>query len=585
MDRKGRDLAMSSRAWSLFADPKEIKDRRHAARQLHRILGDSYSSIYSKIKDSKKRFVWIERMLDQASMQRISDLKIHGLDFVEEYRRMYPNENLAAQILGLVGREGNGLEGLELTYNEQLEGDKKKVSVRRDARGRPLTVDGMLFTENPDGREIKLTLDGELQHILESELSQALVEFEAERAYGVILNAHDSGVLAMATAENTGDRKRNRVIADCFEPGSTIKTFVVAAGLREKILQANSRYDTENGVMKIGGRTIREAESKHVWPSLTVSEILAYSSNIGTTKIAFDVGPELIRKTFLDFGFSEKSGIDLPGEARGVVHALPWPAHLFSNISFGHGMTASPLQMANAYAAIANGGVLRKPYLVKSVTDPETGRTTEFNGDEIRRVLTPADAAALRLMLAGVTAPGGTGVNAKVDGFPVAGKTGTAQKVNPNGRGYLPGGYISSFAGFLPANDPEFVIYVAIDQPKKKNTYYATTVAAPIFSRIASYAARKNNLAPVLLSEKNLANGNSGKTLAKSSVGIVESTPSIVNPVIPDLANLTTREVLKRLSADNVHVEFRGSGIVAETYPQAGFEWPESRNLMVYLRE
>jgi len=624
VDRNGRELAISTTSYSLYADPKIINNKRNVARQLGKILNQDSREIFEKIKSSERRFVWIERQLTHEVAEQVKSLDVRGLGTVEEFRRIYPNESLLAPTLGFVGKEGKGLEGLELAMNEQLEGNKKKITVKRDARGRPLVADGLMFAENPDGAEIKLTIDAELQHMLENELMHAVEEFDAERAYGVILDAKTSAVLSLATLPSFDanraaslplEVRRNRSVTDTFEPGSTIKTFVVATALREKLLAPNSRYNTENGVMRVGDRFIREAEAKHRWSSLTTSEILAYSSNIGTTKIAFDLGPQLLRQGLLDFGFGAKSGLELPGEAKGRLQALPWRQHLMANISFGHGMTANSIQMANAYTVIANGGVLHQPYIIQSVRDPETGIVTEMEPQVIRQVLPAEDAAQMRLMLTGSTAPGGTGVNAKVDGFLVGGKTGTAQKVNPTGKGYLPGAYISSFAGFIPANDPKFVIYIAVDHPKQ-NAFYGSQVAAPVFSRVASYAVRQAGLAPVFLSEKNLPSQDIKKEF-QDGQRVIASSPkqkkinpkripkeALVKPLegpvrtsaelarlktqtvetVPDLQGLSLREVLRRVNGTDLQIQFRGAGLVAETDPAPGSGVPESRTIQVLLK-
>lgn len=613
VDRFGRDLALSTTSYSVFADPKIIDNKKGAAKRIARVLGHSPQTTFGKIKDPKRRFVWIERFMDKQEADEIKALQIRGLQVVEEFKRVYPNDTLLANVMGFVGREGQGLEGIELFHNAALEGNKKKVAVRRDARGRPLVVDGMMFAENPDGAELKLTVDSELQHALEKELEHATQFYDADNAIGVILDAKTSAVLAMAStplanANNAMKlapaQRRNRAVTDSFEPGSTMKTFVVATALKEKILAPNTKYNTENGILKIGKRIIREAESnaKHTWAQLTAAEILAYSSNIGTAKIAFELGSEKLRQGLLDFGFGQKTDIDLPGDVRGNVLPLPWSQHLEANISFGHGIATSALQVANAYAAIANGGTLNTPYIVQSIRDPETGKTTEFEPKAKRQVLSAADAASLRLMLTGVTAPGGTGVNAKVDGFLIGGKTGTAQKVDPNGRGYMSRAYLSSFAGFIPATDPRFVIYVMVDHPKKE-AYYGSVVAAPIFSRIASFAVRKAGLAPVLLSEKNLV-GDERKLAQKEiknkkdksaamekierALAVAEGEPGALaqgnEEIMPDLSNLTAREVIKRLSGMDLEVRIRGDGVVAESWPPAGSALPKNKKVNVLMK-
>ena len=403
VDRHGRDLALSTTAYSVFADPKLLVKKKTLAKRLGKILNVSSENIFAKIKGEEKRFIWIQRLITKDVADQVKDLELRGLQVVEEYKRVYPNDNLLAQTLGIVGQEGQGLEGLEHQYEQILHGNAKKIVVRRDARGRPLVADGMMLTENPDGAEIKLTIDSEMQHMLENEIAAAIKEFDAEAGHAVILDAKTSAILALATAplidankasKSAAGLRRNRVVTDAFEPGSTMKTFVIATALREKIVAPNTKYNTENGIFKVAGRIIREADMEHQWPHLTVSEILAYSSNIGTTKIAFDLGPESLRAGLNDFGFGIRTGIDLPGEAKGTLLPLPWIQHLTATISFGHGISASPLQIANAYAAIANGGILNTPYLVQSIRDPDSGEITDIKPKMVRRVLPEADAAA-----------------------------------------------------------------------------------------------------------------------------------------------------------------------------------------------
>ena len=606
VDRNGRDLAMSATAYSLYADPKLLENRKVLARKIAKVLNQSPEAVYSKIKDGSRRFVWIQRLIEQDKADEIKSWDIRGLSFVEEWRRIYPNETLLAQTLGFLGIEGQGLEGLELGYDQALRGNQKKVIIKRDARGRPLINDGLMFTENPDGNELKLTIDSDLQYTLESELQNAVTTFDADHAVGIVLDAKTSEILAMSSAPSfdvnkamttPSNYRRNKVVTDGFEPGSTMKALVIAGALRDGTVQPNTKFFCENGSYKVGDKIIREAETKEKFGDLTVGEILAVSSNIGTTKIAFKMGADRLRQDLLDFGFGQKLGIDLPGEARGMVQALPWRPHLLSNISFGQGVAVTPLQIANAYAAIANGGVLNTPFIVQSVRDSETGETTETKVKPIRRVLTAEQAAQMRAMLLGVTTLKiGTGANARVDGFMVAGKTGTAQKVNPNGRGYLKGAYISSFAGFIPANDPKFVIYVAVDSPRK--AYYGATVAAPLFARIASYAVRKEGIAPLMLGDERTVNPKTKKAplvipkIVKSepakpvltAAELDQATAMKTGDSVPNLMNLSTREVLRRISGQDIKVKFVGQGIVSEVLPSVGSQLPADKNITVILK-
>lgn len=597
VDRNGKDLAMSSPTYSIYADPKIIEDRKATAKLLAKVLKANPNEVFAKIKDKTKRFVWIERLVSVSQVEEIKTAKIRGLGFVEEWKRVYPNDQLLATTLGFVGKEGQGLEGLELFYDNELKGESKKVSMRKDARGRPLIQDGMLFTETPQGKEIKLTIDSDLQYFVETELKQALIKHDAEGAYAVVLDAKTSAIRAIASlpsfdsnnpAKASPGLRRNRSVTDTYEPGSTLKTFVIAQALEEKVYQANSKIWCENGAFRIGKRVIREAEANHSQGLISVSEVLAYSSNIGTSKIALKLGDEKLRQGLMKFGFGQKAGTDLPGEAKGIILGLPWRDHLLANVSFGQGMTASPLQMANAYAAIANGGVLNAPHIVESITDLDTNKITTTERKQIRRVISEETAQQMRLMLAGVTSGRGSGLAARVEGYIVGGKTGTAQKVRTEGRGYIPGGYIGSFTGFIPANDPQYVIYVALDYPKKG--YYGSQVAAPLFSSIASYAVRRDGVAPEVLGEKNMSNvpvAQSDKTekeVEQFAYADLNNTTAALTTV-PDFKDLSIREVLQKTAHQNIKLKMIGRGKVDQTQPAAGEAFGDDRTMTLILKE
>lgn len=595
VDKDGRDLAMSVAAFSLYADPKIIPNKKQIARKLSKELGLSTESIFSKIKDSNRRFSWIQRRITREKMENIKAWKVRGLSFVEEWTRVYPNENLMSQVLGFIGSEGQGLEGLELQLEDTLKGNQKKVLVKRDARGRPLVSEGLLFTENPEGHEVQLTVDSELQYQLEAELAKTVQEFDAVGAVGVILDAKTSAIRALASAptydankaSNTGaELRRNRNVTDFFEPGSVIKPFVVAKGMKDKLLQPNSKFFCEWGQWKVTDRIIRESDSNHKFGSITVSEIMAYSSNIGTAKIALQMGAEKVREGLQEFGFGSRTGVDLPGEVRGILHPLPWNPHLTATNSFGQGMAATTLQVAAAYAALANGGVMKKPYIVQQIRNTENGEIEEIDHGDGKRVLSEAQAESMRMLLTAVTQKGATGYNARVSGFQVAGKTGTAQKALSNGRGYKSGGYISSFAGMIPAHKPEYVIYVAVDEPKKN--YYASVVAAPLFSRIASFAVRKSGLAPTLIGAENYISKPIAKVSAPSdliSSEILTESQAAAPKVIPDLKDLTLRQVIRRIQGQEVKLKTIGSGKVIDTWPKAGSEITPDGTLTLFMQE
>lgn len=606
LDSQGKELAMSVPAFSVYADPKMITSKKEFIKVTSALLEISPNEIKRKIKDSDKRFVWLERLVAPETVQKIKDRNLKGIGFVEEWKRVYPNDQLLSNTLGFIGKEGNGLEGLEHLYDAQLRGQNKKVMMRKDARGRPLIQDGLVFTETPQGQEIKLTIDSDLQYFVESELEETIKQFEAIGGYAVILDAKTSAIRAISSLPHydlnnpqstKSTQRRNRSVTDTFEPGSTLKTFVLAEALEEKIFKPNSKIFCENGAFRIGRRIIKEAEKDHSQGLITITEVLQYSSNIGTAKVALKLTDEKVRQALQRFGFGERSGVDLPGEAKGIMLKTPWRDHLLANISFGQGITTTPLQMANAYASIANGGALNQPYIVESITDFDENKTIVTQPKLIRRVLSEKAANDMRLILASVTSEKGTGFPARVPGFIVGGKTGTAQKVNPNGRGYLRGGYISSFAGFVPANDPKYVIYVAIDQPKK--AYYGTQVAAPLFAKIASFKLRSSGVAPEILAEndisivpksQNVQDEESKKTyLNNAKVVQLTSSLKISENAMPSLNDLSFRDVLLKANENQLKVKFVGQSFplntlrVQSTFPKPGEALDESRAVTVFL--
>jgi cell division protein FtsI (penicillin-binding protein 3) len=584
VDRHGNELAASVPAYSLFADPKMITDSSRLAKRLSKAFNLPEAATRKRLRDRQRRFIWLKRQISEAERDKIKKWDEPGLGFIEEPKRVYPNGGLLAQVLGFVGSEGSGLEGLELQFNKDLEGQLKQVLLPRDARGRPLLADGRSLTEVPDGADLELTIDYEAQFNLEQELQSVVEKFEAASAMGVVMDAQTSEILAMANLPLS--HLRNRLVADAFEPGSIMKTFVVAAALRENLVRPSTRYFCEGGRWKIGDKWIKEAMESEKFEWLNVTEILAHSSNIGTAKIAFDLGAQRLFQGLADFGFGAKTGMDLPGEARGIMNPLPWRPHLLSNISFGHGIAVTPMQMIAAYGAIANGGMLRKPMLVKKVRRPGQAEAVELQPQDIRRVLTSADAATMRLMLTAATEEKATGWNARIPGYHVAGKTGTAQKVDTVKGGYIPNSYISSFAGFVPAHNPRYVILVAIDDPKK--AYYGSQVAAPVFSRIAQYMVRRAGLPPVLFTENNMVRGASPEKRrtdlqARAVADLKSAAENEAAGTFPNLLGLTLREALTKVRGQASHIQVRGHGVVVRTIPQSGALVPSRHRVTLVL--
>lgn len=573
-DRNGIDLAISVPAYSLFADPSLIQKPRRLALKLSKILGVPHRDLYKKLNKKTSRFVWLERLLDESKKNKILEWKEKGLGFHEEFKRVYPNRNSLSHVLGFVGIDGRGLEGIESRYNDHLMSQSEVYNLPKDARGRFLVEDGWLFMNKRDGDDLILTIDLDLQFQVEQELKKAIEHHNADGAWAIVMDPKTSEILAMSNAPDfdlnhalhtAPARRRNRILSDVYEPGSTIKTIFLAGALEDKMIEPNTVVDVTGGKIELGGHTIRESDDDHKYGQLTVSEILAYSSNVGVSKLALQMKDQQIYDTFKKFGFTEKVLLDVPGVTRGMLTAPPWRDHLKANIAFGHGVALTAMHVANAYAAIANGGVLHKPYLIKradSLKDPGT------------RIMSKATANKLKMMLVGATSKGATGENAKVKGFPVAGKTGTAQKVDGRGGGYVKGQYISSFVGFIPANDPEYLIYVVLDNPQK-NGYYASVTAAPVFSRIAQYVINKKGMAPVYISESDFVKLQRGQ----------EDVPAVISEeLVPDMKGWTLRETLRYLNDRGVQSQLIGTqGRVVKTNPAVGETWTEDKTLKVYM--
>ena len=369
--------------------------------------------------------------------------------------------------------------------------------------------------------------------------------------------------------------RKNRAITDAYEPGSTLKTFTIATALKLGIASPRTQYYCEKGVLKVEDRVISEAHQQNQFKWLTVSDILAKSSNICASKIAFKITDRRLHYFLSQIGFGSKTGVDFWGENRGILPKTPWKKLRLSNVAFGHGISATPLQIANAYATIANGGILNQPYFLKSIIDHETGQKIYQKPQKIRRVMSQRLAKQMQMMLMSVTNKGGTGEAAKVFGHLVAGKTGTAQKVNTKSKGYIPGAYIASFVGFVPANDPQFIVFIAVDYPKKES-YYASKVAAPVFSKLSGYVLQHHGIIPTLIDREQIF--QSVQTMAS---------PPTRQPLkltqVPDFKGLTIKEVMQKLHGLPINLTLIGRGRVLFTKPKSGETMPKDKKVYLFL--
>jgi cell division protein FtsI/penicillin-binding protein 2 len=482
-DRVGLELALGEQATTVYANPMQIADPRRAALAVERTLGVDANRLYPILADRTKGFVYVARQADPAQAAALQRLKLPGFGFYPEERRNYPQRSVAAQVLGYVGTDGNGLSGLELQFDKELAGRAGKETVVKDPSGQVIDVQN----EQPEipGKNVYLTLDHTIQANAEEVLRETVHKWSAKSASAIVLDPRTGAILAMATQPGydanrfpsvPSDLQRNRTITDTYEPGSTFKLMTVAGALSERIVSPTTRF-TLPYQLHVADRIIHDAEERGT-VNYSVAQILAHSSNIGAITLAEMLGRTRLSSWISKFGFGRTTGVDFPGESPGIV--LPpdkWSGSTIGNVPIGQGIAVTPVQMAAAYAAIANRGVWSRPHLVDHVAG---GGRPSLNH---RRLVAPRIAKQLMMMLKDVVAEG-TGMYAAMPGYQVAGKTGTAQKPDASG-GYATGRYVASFVGIVPASRPRFVILVTVDEPR--GAIWGGVVAAPAFQQIARF--------------------------------------------------------------------------------------------------
>jgi len=484
-DRNGEPLAVSTPVESVWASPSDVEANHRQLKKLSHILGMDVADIKSRIFNVSRNFVYLKRQLPPDQVEKVVDLNIPGIMLQQEYRRYYPAGEEVAQTLGFTGQDDNGQEGLELALQELLAGKPGSRRVIKDMRGHIVEDAGDLRAPR-HGKDVALSLDSKVQYLAYRELKNAVISNRAKSGSVVVLDARSGEVLALANypSFNPNNRSnasirsmRNRAVADLFEPGSTMKPFTIAAALEAGKIRPNSVINTENGVFSVGGRKIHDT---HPERALTVAQVIQKSSNIGSAKIALSMAPELLWKNFSNSGFGEQSGSNFPGEASGKLHdAKNWRPIEQATMSYGHGISVNLLQLARAYTIFANDGELLPISMLKVEEQP--------NG---KRVFSENTVRAMRDMLESVVSANGTAPLAQVSGYRVAGKTGTAHKLE-NGR-YV-NRYVASFVGFAPVSDPRLVVAVMVDEPNNKQ-YYGGLVAAPAFSKIVGAALHALNV-------------------------------------------------------------------------------------------
>lgn len=574
VDRHGEPLALSFPTESLFVRTRELpaNAEKHAA-ALASALHLSTQEVQKALRLSS-RFVWLKRQASPEEAARVRALGLPGVDSVEEDRRFYPQGMLAAPLLGFTDIDAKGLEGIERTYDQYLRGEPREVLEERDAIGQTFMVQAGIAP--PQALNVRLTLDAGLQYIAEQELLQAVTARRAAAGTAVILNPETFEILALAhvptfdpnnPGKTRAEDRRNPVISNCYEPGSTLKVLLAAAALDSGGVRPEERIFCELGHYPVGRHVIHD---HHPYGTLTFAEVLQRSSNIGAAKIGERLGKTLYHKYLRDFGLGQRTGVDLPMESPGILASVDdWARINLVTASFGQGVAVTPLQLASAFAALANGGRLMKPYLVSAVFDAD-GKVVKANGPTyVRQVMRTETAQLLVQLLEKVVERGGTGWRAQIEGVRVAGKTGTSQKINGAG-GYSAHGRIASFVGIVPADKPRFVILVAIDEPK--TAVYGGEVAAPVFQAIARQALLRvgiDGMNPTVewtTAAVTMAAEQTKKRIPRSRSDALLPSSSLVatttNESTPNFVGLSLRSALRVAQQEGLRITAVGSGYV-----------------------
>jgi len=487
-DRQGNELAMSILVDSAFAVPSEVPDLPNAIALITRISGGDPRMVLADCR-AHKTFCWVARKANADVIERIRALNLQGIHFQKESKRFYPKRELSAQVLGYVGTDDEGLSGIERGYDEQLRGQPGRMQISVDARKKWFA---RIEKEPEPGDNVVLTIDEKIQYIVERELEQAMKDTQAIAGTVIVENPHTGEILALANRPNfnpnvkkeiKNEALKNRAVSDIYEPGSTFKLVTIAGALEEKLTQPDELFDCQMGSIVINGMRIRDSKKHGI---LSVTDVLAQSSDVGSVKIALRLGEDRFYKYIRAFGFGQQTGIELPGETRGMTKPVNrWSKVSIGAISIGQEIGVSAVQLAAMVSTFANDGIWVAPRIVATTTTPgDTLQTVVFHPQQERRVISSLTAAKMRQMMQRVVvSPHGTGRRAMLEGYTSAGKTGTGQKVDPSTGVYSRTKYVASFAGFAPINNPAVTIAVILDSPA--GLHQGGQVSAPVFQRIA----------------------------------------------------------------------------------------------------
>jgi cell division protein FtsI (penicillin-binding protein 3) len=598
VDRHGEALALSVDVPSLFVRPRQFAGQEARTAALAAAAGMSAEEVRRKV-DAGAPFVWLKRQASPREAEAVRGLGLRGVYQVTGSRRFYPHGSLAAHVLGFVGVDSQGLEGLERELDGAIRGHARFAEVDRDAHGRELLTAGVQ-AKAARGGTVELTLDATIQDSTERELAAGVAAAKAVAGAAVVLDPATGEILALANVPTYSPHKpgggrdrrwrqriRNRAITDPYEPGSTFKAMLAAAAIETGVVRPTDMVFCENGRYPFGRWTINDSHP-HGW--LSFAEVVQYSSNIGTSKIAEKVGRDRYAGFLRAFGFGQRTGMELPGESAGIMRPVArWARIDLATHSFGQGIAVTPVQMAAAFGAIANDGVLMRPYVIRRVVGPGGRELQRRDPVAVRRVVSAKTAHTVTALLRRVVEErGGTGTRAKLDDFPVAGKTGTAQKVDQTTGAYS-SKRIASFAGFVPADAPRAVIVVVIDEPRTNS--YGGVVAAPVFREIAAAVLGRLGVVPPARPDDDeplrAAALPARRTAARARDVIARAERHVAEadglPAMPSFLGLSLREALARAQEGGWAVEVTGTGYVQAQAPPPGARLSADRRLALRL--
>ena len=581
VDRRGRTLATSVDADSIYAVPSEIDDAAAAALELCTALGDCTDKARQALADrldGRRAFAYVRRKVAPEQARRVAALNMEAVGFIKESRRFYPNTELAAHLLGFVGLDNRGLNGLEYAYDSQIRGKPGTILIHTDARRQAFSRAEWPPTS---GSTVELTIDAYLQHVAERELRAGVVENRAAGGSVIIMNPHTGEILALANEptfnpnvyrEFSENQRRNRAVQDLFEPGSTFKIVTASAAIEEQVMPTDALIDTNPGQIRIGpDRVVREYDG-HNYHVLSFTDVIVKSSNVGAIKIGYEVGTERLSRFVSLFGFGRPSSPDFPGESPGIVwNASKWTESALASVSMGYQVGVTALQMVTAISSVANGGQLVEPRVVRG--GYQGNRRHSVQPKVVRRTISEDTAATLTTIMEGVVERG-TARKAQIPGYTIAGKTGTAAKL-VGGR-YSHSEYNASFVGFLPSLRPEVAIIVVTDSPHGPHGYTGGDVSAPIFKRIAEAALRYLGVQPTLNPEPPVVVARRGGSGVQPAVVDRNEQPTVsfivdgLVGIVPDLHGMSAREAVRTLVKLGMRPQISGDGFVASQDPASG---------------